>query len=447
MDINTLFRENVMSDDNKKEIKTIDFSKDKFFDEDEGHFLSSASNAKKDNFLTRLVIIAVLLSFLIIAVVAFIPFEKINAPRINLKGDEVKEQNSFDIFKKRENILILGVDSNGDDTDPFDNTRTDTIMIVSLDKASKSANIVSIPRDSKVYVDGHGIDKINSAHALGGIDLTLKTVQNMFGVKIDHYVLINYDGLKEIVKVLGTIPVTVDKKMRYTDRAGHLFVNLEPGKQELDAEQVEQFARFRHDAVGDIGRMERQRMLVHGILTKLKEPESVSKLPEVISVASKYVKTDMNIFDLTRYAGVAKNINTDDLVMATLPGHPSQNSYISYWILEPDKVQSIIDRLVYRIENDDPQAEPLKVSLLYTADAAGSLEDVKATLADSNMEVICEKETKKGSPEVIAHKNTLTTTKYRYLKTILPQLKKAHMTISYDLFYCDESDVTLVVTE
>ena len=436
-----------MSDDNKKEIKTIDFNQNKFFDEDESHFLNSASNGKKDNFLTKLVIIAVLLSFLIIAVVAFIPFEKFNAPRINLKGEETKEQNSFDLFKKRENILVLGVDSNGDDTDPFENTRTDTIMIVSLDKASKSANIVSIPRDSKVYVDGHGIDKINSAHALGGINLTLKTIQNMFGVKIDHYVLINYDGLKEIVGVLGTIPVTVDKRMKYTDRAGHLYINLEPGKQELTAEQVEQFARFRHDAVGDIGRMERQRKLIQGILTKLQSPESVSKLPEVISVASKYIKTDMNIFDLTRYAGVAKNINTDDLIMATLPGHPSQNSYISYWILEPDKVQSIIDRLIYRIEENSPQAEPLKVSILYNASVENQLTEIKEALENSNMKVICEKETKKGNPEVIAHKNTLTTAKYKYLKNILPQLRKAHMTISYDLFYCDESDVTLVIAE
>lgn len=436
-----------MSDDDKKEIKTIDFNNNSFFNEEESHFLSSVSNTKKDTFLTKLVIIAVLLSFCIIALVVFVPFEKLNAPRINIKGGDTKEQSTFDIFKKRENILVLGVDSNGADTDPFENTRTDTIMLVSLDKATKTANIVSIPRDSKVYIDGHGIDKINSAHALGGIDLALKTIQNMFGVRVDHYVLINYDGLKEIVKVLGTIPINVDKKMKYTDRAGRLYVNLEPGKQELDADQVEQFARFRHDAVGDIGRMERQRMLVQGILTKLQSPESISKLPEVISVASQYIKTDMTIFDLTRYAGVAKNINTDNLVMATLPGHPSQNSYVSYWILEPDKVQNIIDRLIYRIEEDNPHAEPLKISILYNASLADDIETIKASLEENNMKVICTKETKKANSEVIAHKNTLTTTKYRYLKNILPQLKKAHMTVSYDLFYCDESDVTLVIAE
>ena len=438
-----------MSDDNKKEIKTIDFNGNDFFEETESHFLSSAQSNKKDNFLTKLVIIAVLLSFCIIAFVVFVPFEKFNAPRINkyLKGEDFKEQNNFELFKKRENILVLGVDSNGDDSDPFENTRTDTIMIVSLDKASKSANIVSIPRDSKVYVEGHGIDKINSAHALGGIDLTLKTIQNMFGVKIDHYILINYEGLKEVVKVLGTIPVTVDKKLRYTDRAGHLYINLEPGKQELDAEQVEQFARFRHDAVGDIGRMERQRMLVQGILTKLQSPESIAKLPEVISVAGKYIKTDMNILDLTRYAGVAKNIDKDNLVMATLPGHPSQSSYISYWILEPDKVQSIIDRLIYRIEDNNPSAEPLKISILYNSNAADRLSEIKETLENNSMNVICEKETKKLNSEIIAHKNTLTTSKYNYLKNILPELKKAPMTISYDLFYCDESDATLVIAE
>ena len=439
-----------MSDEDKKEIKTIDINQNNFFSEEEPHFIKDSIKETKDSFMTKLVIIAVLLSFCIIAFVVFVPFEKLNAPRINeyLKGEKYKEQSGFDLFKKRENILLLGVDSNGVDTDPFENTRTDTIMIVSLDKASKSANIVSVPRDSKVYIDGHGIDKINAAHALGGIKLTLKTVQNMFGIKIDHYIIINYEGLKEVIKVLGSIPVTVDKKLRYTDRAGRLYINLDPGKQELTAEQVEQFARFRHDAVGDIGRMERQRMLMQGIVEKMQSPESISKIPEVISVANKYIKTDMTIFDLTRYAGVAKNINTENLVMATLPGHPSQNSYISYWILEPDKVQSIIDKLIYRIEDSSSSAEPLKVSVLYSngLNSAASAR-VKETLSENNIKVVCERNTKKTTPEIIAHKNAFTTTKYKYIKTLLPQLKKAPMTISYDIFYCDDSDVTLVIAE
>ncbi len=436
--------------DKRDKIKIIDINDDSFFD-DENTYFEKNLKPTGDKFLTKLIITAVLLSFVLIALVVFSPFDKFSNSDLGKKllNAEISknQKEGFNLFKKRENILLLGVDSNGPESDPFDGTRTDTIMLVTLDKASKSASVISIPRDSKVYIDGHGIDKINSAHAVGGIDTTIKTIKHMFGVNIDHYVLINNDGLKEVVKVLGTVPVTVEKRMRYRDYSGKLFVNLDPGKQELTAEQVEQFVRFRHDAVGDIGRVERQRMLMKGVITRLQSPDVIPKLPEIISVASKYVQTDMTIFDMTRYAGIAKSLNVDDVVTATLPGHPSQNSIVSYWILEPDKVQSIIDRLVYKEEVNDPRAGALKISILYNEEAGVKLDEIKAILQESGIEVVCERTTRKEVPEVVAHSNNMTVNKYKYLKTVLPQLKTAPMTISYDMFYCGECDATLILAE
>ena len=440
-----------MSDNNKEEIKVIDINGDNFFGEEESYFEKNTKKVNGDNFLMKLVIVSVLLSFLLIALVVFVPLEKINETKIGktLKNNEtqVDQKGNFDLFKKRENILLLGVDSNGPDSDPFENTRTDTIMLVSIDNTSKSVNVISIPRDSKVYIEGHGIDKINAAHATGGTDLTIKTVQDMFGVKIDHFILINYEGLKEIIKILGTIPVNVEKKLRYKDYAGNLFIKLDSGKQELNAEQVEQFVRFRHDAIGDIGRVERQRILMKGIVSKIQSPENISKIPEIISVASNYVKTDMTIFDMTRFAGIVKSLNIEDVLVATLPGHPSQNTIISYWILEPDRVQSIIDRLIYRIEKNNPAHEPLKISILYNEETINNLEEIKEKLKENNMEIVCEKITRKNNSEIIAHTDNITTKKYKYLKSIIPQLKNAHMTISYDLYYCGEADATLILTK
>ena len=183
-----------------------------------------------------------------------------------------------------------------------------------------------------------------------------------------------------------------------------------------------------------------------GLVKKIHSPESITKLPEIISTANKYIKTDMTIFDMTRYAGVAKSLNVDDIMTATLPGHPSQNSYVSYWMLEPDKVQSIIERLIYRVENNNPHAAPLKLGLLYNEEVAPKLDAIKENLAKNGIDVVCEKVTTKTTPEVIAHTNNVTSMKYKYLKTIVPQLKKAHMTISYDTFYCGECDATLVIT-
>ena len=437
-----------MSEENKDKIKVIDINGENFFNEKESYFLKNAKPKNNDNFIMKLVIVSVLLSFLLISIVVFLPLDKINGTKtIKNEDGKIEQKSSFDLFKKRENILILGVDTNGPETDPFDKTRTDTMMLVSIDNSTKSVSVISIPRDSKVYITGHGIDKINAANAVGGVELTIKTVQEMFGIRVDHYIMVNYDGLKEIVKILGTIPVTVDKKLKYNDYSGKLFINLNPGKQELSADQVEQFVRFRHDAIGDIGRIERQRMLMKGVITKLQSPENISKIPEIISVANEYVRTDMNIFDMTRFAGIAKSLNIDDVIVATLPGHPSQNTVVSYWILEPDKVQSVIDRLIYRIEQNNPQAEPLKISLLYNESMTASIDAIKEILKENNMEIVCEKETKKTVPEIIAHTDNITARKYMYMKNILPQLKTAHMTISYDLFYCGESDATIVLTE
>ena len=93
---------------------------------------------------------------------------------------------------RRQNILIIGIDSNGQDTDMWKGTRSDTIFVVNIDPKTHSIKAISIPRDSKVYLpDNKGVQKINSAHALGGVNLVKKTLKETFGIRIDKYVLIH----------------------------------------------------------------------------------------------------------------------------------------------------------------------------------------------------------------------------------------------------------------
>jgi LCP family protein required for cell wall assembly len=136
----------------------------------------------------------------------------------------------------RMNILLMGVDSNGRNTQRFLNTRSDTMMVVSVDPDARKVGVVSIPRDSRVPIaGGHGEDKINSAHAFGGPDLAVETVQQNFNVPIDRYVVVDVQGLKRLFEILGPIEVLVEKKMYYTDRAAGLNIALKPGLQTLDA--------------------------------------------------------------------------------------------------------------------------------------------------------------------------------------------------------------------
>ena len=150
----------------------------------------------------------------------------------------------------RQNILFLGVDSNGQGTDPFIGTRSDSTILINIDPFTRTVNIVSIPRDSKVPIDGHGIDKLNAAYAYGGADLAVRTIEQTFGVKINHYVVLNSSGIKDLVDAIGGLNVYVEKRMRYVDRTDHLNIDLYPGYQFLNGKQAEGYVRFRHDAIG-----------------------------------------------------------------------------------------------------------------------------------------------------------------------------------------------------
>src|SRR5574344_1496013 len=176
---------------------------------------------------------------------------------------------NFPFGPRRQNILLLGVDSNGADSDLWVGTRTDTMILLNIDPRTKSVNAISVPRDSKVYLPGeYGIQKINAAHALGGVDLTKQTVEQTLGIKIDRYVVVSDQAVENLVNTLGGVPVYVEKNMFYDDYSGHLHVHLRKGNDVLDGKNAVGYLRFRHDGLGDIGRTQRQQWFLKSLLSK-----------------------------------------------------------------------------------------------------------------------------------------------------------------------------------
>jgi len=249
------------------------------------------------------------------------------------------------------NILLLGVDSNGSYADPFFGTRTDTILLFNVDRSGKSVNAISIPRDSKVYLaGGRGVNKINSAHALGGPELTKRTIEDTFGICISNYIVINYQGVRDFIRVIGGVPINVEKRMYYTDWTAGLKINLQPGYQILGPEEAEGYLRFRHDANGDIGRIKRQQHFIKALVSKLSSADTVMKVPQLYDILSRNIRTDLNLFELSKLFNVVKNITPAEVQVVTLPGSPSKYSNISYWILDSEKTQEVIDRMIYQAE-------------------------------------------------------------------------------------------------
>ena len=272
-------------------------------------------------------------------------------PAQSPKKDENKSKGLADFslwpkLESRMNVLLMGVDSNGRDTERFTGCRSDTMIIASLDPETKKVSLVSIPRDSRVRIaDNHGVDKINSAHAFGGPELAVKTVGEDFAVPIDHYLVIDTQGLKKVFEALGPVEILIEKPMHYRDRAGRLNIALEPGINKLDAAGLEEYVRYRHDAKGDIGRIERQQWFLRQVKKKLEEPQVLLKLPELCKLAEEYVRTDLSVEDMLKLAAFSKEIKTNKIQTAMLPGEPVTISGGSYWVPQPEASALMLHRM------------------------------------------------------------------------------------------------------
>lgn len=365
-----------------------------------------------------------------------------------IKDLNPKTQKGFNlpILQHKQNILVVGVDSNGKGTDPFKGTRSDTMILVNIDPSSHSVNAISIPRDSKVYLAGdHGVQKINAAHALGGIELTIKTVEDTLGIKIDKYVVVNNDGVKKLVDALDGVPIYIEKDMYYNDNAGGLHINLLKGLHVLDGEQVEGYLRFRKDGLGDIGRTSRQQWFVKAVLEKLQSPTVIPKIPEVLNIASSYVKTNLSLYEMSHLAAALRNVNMSDVEFATLPGAPSKKGYISYWILDPEKTQEVIDRMVYRTK-PSPSDKKLVAGIMYAFDKEEEAMRVKDELKNSGYEVNCIGRAHLPHSQIIGHNSAVTSDFVSWLKKQVPEIKSSQFVYDPIRMYCVHSDFTIIIS-
>ena len=235
------------------------------------------------------------------------------------------------------NILVMGIDEVPDAQPTSDEVfagRTDTLLLVRVDAEAGTLNVMSIPRDTRVEIPGFGMDKINQANVLGGPELVAQTLgYNLGNIQIDRYVRINTAAFREMVDLVGGIEVDVPSRMEYTDRTQGLFIDLYPGWQTLNGDQAEQFARYRKDS-GDIGRVQRQQMLLKALRERLTNPTVIPKLPQALRVLQRYVDTNLTLEEMLAIANFGLEIESDQLQMVMLPGRFSTPAEFtaSYWL-------------------------------------------------------------------------------------------------------------------
>jgi LCP family protein required for cell wall assembly len=258
------------------------------------------------------------------------------------------------------NILVLGIKVLSTDLDnPPPETRqlgyqatvnsfeglSDTMLLLRFDPEAKKLSLLSIPRDTRTWIDSYGLRKINDANVFGGPALSAKSVSELLGgVGVDRYVRINVQGVGKLVDALGGVTVYVPHDMKYQDDSQHLYINLKAGKQHLNGDQALQLLRFRYDENGDIGRIQRQQMLMRALMEQTLNPTTLTRLPKILGVIQSNLDTNLSVEELLALVGFAARTNRSNVEMLMVPGRFSgpEEYEASYWLPDHQRIATMM---------------------------------------------------------------------------------------------------------
>ncbi|MFB2517384.1 LCP family protein [Lysinibacillus sp. OTC-L20] len=257
-----------------------------------------------------------------------------------LEGREVSTQRVEKVEPVQDNVSILfvGVDDSDNRGQGSDHSRSDALVLATLNNKTHTIKMLSIPRDSYVYIPKVGYkDKITHAHAMGGTLTTIETVEELFDIPINYYVRMNFNAFIDVVDALGGIEAEVPYALHELDEFDKFTINLQPGLQHLNGSQALALARTRKQD-SDIERGKRQQEILTSIIKKVASVKSVTKYDDVIKALGDNMKTDMTFTEMKSFLSyLSKGAPRIDSL--TLDGTDDTSTGIYYYQLNQDSVE------------------------------------------------------------------------------------------------------------
>ena len=248
-----------------------------------------------------------------------------------LKGKDIENPISSVTNNKDEFLFLLaGVDSTGEET----GTRTDTLMLIKANSENKTVDMISIPRDSYVSING-SMDKINAAHSYGGIDLTMEVVRDFLGINLDKYMVVSFEAVIKGIDALGGMDVEVSPEVAAA-------MGISPGVHAMSGDEVLTYVRFRKGYQNaDLGRINTQQDFLKQFIKEATKAKNLPKLPKVYAAMKPYLKTNMNIKDLSGLAMKFKSVDFSSLNSVKLEGEPFNMGGVSYYKIYPESIENV----------------------------------------------------------------------------------------------------------
>ncbi len=277
-----------------------------------------------------------------------------------------------EIKGKNINILVMGIDARN----AKENSRSDTMILASLDPGSGQVVLISIPRDTRIKNAKGQNDRINSINWLQGPEAACKQVARLLNVPVDYYVVTNFGGFDDIVDALGGVHIDVQSNMYHADPVTpELAINLKKGYQYLDGKQALAYVRYRGGPTADIGRTENQQRFIKALAAEMRQSKTIVRLPQLIPELAQNVHTNIPLPDMIYLGNMAQKLDMENMITQTLPGYFLNDSETgaSYW--EPDtKIASTLiadlknGAVIKVVQEAPPGTRPVKMVTRPTAE-------------------------------------------------------------------------------
>lgn len=254
-------------------------------------------------------------------------------------------------------VLALGVSTD------LNSNLTDTIMLCGYNPKTNQAMMLSIPRDTfigKNKNSAKGNDKINSLYAKG-VDKTVEAVEELTGIDIDYYAVINNDLLIKMVDVVGGVQFEVPIDMDYDDPTQDLHIHLKKGMQMIDGEKAEQLLRFRHNNDGssypyeygdnDYGRMRTQREFMKATMSQAIQPSNMLKYKDLLDAVMDNLETNMDKNEILPYVPYMLDLDFDNIRTEQLPGESELCNKVWVYIHSKKQTTALVEDLIDMLEN------------------------------------------------------------------------------------------------
>ncbi|MBQ8551237.1 MAG: LCP family protein [Clostridia bacterium] len=308
------------------------------------------------------------------------------------------------------NFLVMGRDK--------DAWNTDVMMIVNFNMRDGSLSVLQIPRDTYTEVDGmHGrlntMMKIkrNAAYSedkslsqtellKAGMQGTVEALEKSLCIQIDGYAIVNLEGFRNIIDVIGGVYMDVPYDMDYDDPDQNLYIHLSAGPQTLDGAEAEMFVRFRSGFIqGDIGRVNAQKIFLTALFKQLQTNLTLTTVPQLAEQVVKYVTTDVPLADIIIYAKELLGVDMAKVSMMTLPGKDARaTSGAWYYIMHREDTLSVINEYfnVYNLPVTSEMFDPTHAFTdedfaafadIYFAEAAGAVVETADKIDEDGLNI------------------------------------------------------------